>query len=142
MANTFFNTIKTFINRLVDVISQGNLERIKILNEFNRVFNEAYCAGETDKLCKVTTAIGNTAFRHELSSFYLRSGFKITIENDKNIKRSDLVEITKYVTDSLPFVRQLMALGYDTLIVHGKNSRRRAEICLKDIADLKAYMLN
>ncbi len=134
--------ISTLLNRVVDIVSSGSLERVRIIKEFNMVFQEAYQSGDIDRLCTVTTGPGNPDFRHELSSFYLRSAFKITIHNDSNLNDNDYYDISKYVIESAPFVRQLMALGYDTLKIVGKNTMRGIQIPLKEIANLHAYMLN
>lgn len=142
MAQNIFSMIATFLNRVVDVVSQGNLERVKIIREFNLVFREAFTQGDIDRLCVVTTSPGNPEFKHELSTFYLRSGFKITIENDNHLTESDIIEISKYVIESGAFVRQLMAMGYDTLILKGRNSFMGIHIPLKEIANLHNYMLN
>jgi hypothetical protein len=130
-----FDKILTFINRIADVISQGSFERVKMLSEFNSVFKDAYFEGAIDRLCKVTTSIGDPSFK-------FRSGFKITIENDENLKESDFHEISRYVVQSKHFVRQLMALGYDTLIIIGKNQINGIQISLKAIADLHDYMID
>ena len=142
MPSNIFSRIATFLNRVVDVVSQGNLERVRIIREFNIVFREAFMQGDIDRLCVVTTSPGKPEFRHELSTFYLRSGFKITIENDNNLTEGDFMEISKYVIESAAFVRQLMALGYDTLTIKGKNSFMGLQIPLKEIANLHNYMLN
>jgi len=142
MSNNILSRISTFINRVVDAVSQGSFERVRILREFNLVFREAYMQMELDRLCIVTTSPGNQANKHDLSTFYLRSGFKITIENDHKLLENDYIEIAKYVIESRAFVRQLMALGYDTLIIKGKNQYRGLEIPLKTIANLHDYMLN
>lgn len=55
---------------------------------------------------------------------------------------SEIEEIAGYILDSKSFVRQLMALGYDTLIIVGKNTYKSAEYSLNDVADLHKYMLN
>ncbi len=142
MSSNIFSRIVTFLNRVVDVVSQGNLERVRIIREFNLVFKEAFMQGDIDRLCVVTTSAGKPEFKHELSTFYLRSGFKITIENDNHLTEEDFIEISKYVIESAAFVRQLMALGYDTLIIKGKNSFIGLQIPLKEIANLHNYMLN
>ncbi len=134
--------ITTLLNRVVDVLSSGSLERVRIIKEFNIVFQEAYQSGDIDRLCSVTTGPGNPDFRHELSTFYIRSGFKITIHNDSKMVDNDYYEISRYVIESAPFVRQLMALGYDTLKIVGKNTMIGIQIPLKEIANLHAYMLN
>ena len=141
MAN-IFSRIGTLLNRVVDIVSQGSLERVRILREFNLVFKEAFQSQNIDRHCTVTTSPGNPSFRHELSTMYIRSGFKITIQNDNNLIESDYIEISKYVIESAAFVRQLMALGYDTLIIKGKNQYKSLEIPLKEIANLHKYMLN
>ena len=142
MADTLISKIATFINRVVDTISQGNLDRATILREYNITFKEAFIQGDTNLLCKVTTAPGNQSFKHGLSSFYLRSGFKVTIENDTSLTENDLFEISKYFIDNKAGVRQLMAYGYDTLIIVGKSSPQGVQIALKKISDLQDYMLN
>lgn len=141
MSANIFSKITTLLNRLVDVVSQGNLQRVKIITEFNQVFKDAFYSSDLDRLCKVTTAPGNPTFKHELSSFYLRSGFKITIENDDSLGETDYKIISGYVIESEAFVRQLMALGYDTLIIKGRNSFSGIQIPLKEIANLHSYML-
>lgn len=142
MATNIFSRISRLLNRVVDIVSTGNLERVRIIKEFNQVFKEGFYSADIDRLCKVTTAPGNPEFKHELSSFYLRSGFKITIENDDNLTENDFINISNYVIESSAFVRQIMALGYDTLIIKGKNSYYGHQISLKKIANFQNYMLN
>lgn len=142
MSKNIFTRLTTLLNRVVDIVSQGNLQRVRIISEFNQVFKDAFYSSEIDRLCRVTTSPGNPKFKHELSSFYLRSGFKITIENDDHIGENDYRTISNYVIESEAFVRQLMALGYDTLIIKGKNSFTGIQIPLKEIANLHNYMLN
>lgn len=142
MANNLFSKITTFINRVVDVISQGNFERVMILNQYNITFREAYLNGDLNILCKVTTSPGNPDFKHELSTYFLRSGFKVTIENDNNLEENDLMELSIFFIENKAGVRQLMAYGYDTLIIIGKNNRRGIHISFKKIATLQNYMLD
>jgi hypothetical protein len=142
MGVNVFSKISILINRIVDVITQGNLERVKVMSEFNRVFKDAFYSQEFNRLCSVTTSKGNPRFKHELSAFYLRSGFKITILNDDNLTEGDYSYIASYVVLSKEFVRQLMAMGYDTLIIRGKSRSTGLEIPLKEIANLNDYMLD
>lgn len=142
MAINIFSKISTLLNRVVDIITQGGLERVRVLSEFNSVFKAAFQAGEFDRLCSVTTSKGNQKFKHELSTIYLRSGFKITIMNDENLKKQDFSKIAKYFVINKAFARKLMALGYDTLLIKGKSSTTGLEIPLKEIASLNDYMVN
>lgn len=142
MADNMFSRLTSFLNKMVDVITHGNFERMNMLREMNLVFKEAYLNGDLDRYCKVSTTSGNPNFKHELSFFYMRSGFKITIENDSNLTQTEFMEISKYIIESKPFVRQLMAFGYDTLVISGKIHFKGIQISLKDIASLQNYMLN
>ena len=141
MSVNLFDSLKKLFNRVVDIVIQGNLDRVRIISEFNRVFNQAYLSSEIDRKCSVTTSPGKPEFRHELSSFYLRSGFKITILNDDYLTETDLFEISGYVLESQGFVRKLMAIGYDTLIVKGKNSTNGLQIPLKKFGNIDGYMI-
>jgi hypothetical protein len=127
---------------MVDVITQGNLERVRIISQFNQAFKEAYLQSDLEYYCKVTTCPGNEKFKHGMSSFFLRSGFKITIENDSNIEENNFVDIASYVIASAPFVRQLMALGYDTLILKGKTRNYEVQYSLKEVSDFHKYMID
>lgn len=142
MALNIFSKISTLVNRVLDIITQGGLERVRVLNEFNNVFKAAFEEGEFNKLCSVTTSKGNPQFGHELSTIYLRSGFKITILNDDFLKKQDFSKIAKYFIINKEFARKLMALGYDTLIIKGKSSTTGLEIPLKEIASLNDYMVS
>ncbi len=133
--------ISSFLSKVVDIITQGNLERIRIISEFNTVFKDAYLQGEVDRLCSVVTSVGNPKYRHALSTISLRSGFKIIIENDDDLSENNFWEIAKYVLENPPFIRQLMALGYDTLIIAGRLNKSGIQISLKQVVDLQKYML-
>jgi len=119
----------------------GSLERVRIVSMMNQGFRECYYAGELSKLCHVSIAAGDPDYRHDMSSIWLRSGFKITIENDSGLKESELFEIAQYILTNVPFVRQLMSMGFDTLIVIGKNSVVGRQFSLKAYADLLGYFL-
>ena len=143
MTQNIISRITTLINRLVDVISQGSFERVKILREFNITFKQAWEEKSLDRLCFVTTAPGDPDFKHGLSTYYLRSGFKITIENDEDLTEKECGEISKYVVESRPFVRQLMAMGYDTLIIKGKQPYKKGvNLALKEISNLQDHMIS
>ena len=74
-----------------------------------------------------------------MSAFFLRSGFKISIENDNNIKDSEFRDISQYILSNKPFIRQLMTLGFDTLIVTGKTSRKA--ILFKKLYAIRRFLI-
>lgn len=133
--------IKTLLSNLINSLLDGSFERIRIISQMNAAFKEYFTTGEFNRLCKVSVSQGNSAFAHEMSSLWLRSGFKITIENDTLLKESEINELAAYVTDNAAFVRQLMAMGFDTLVIKGKTTGMTKGYALKKFANLNQYYI-
>lgn len=134
--------ITDFIKNLINSLLDGSFERMTLINQMNKAFKEYYISGENNFLCKVSIAQGDVDFKHEMSSMWFRSGFKITIENDYSVKESDFMDISQYVLQNLSFIRQLMALGFDTLIVQGKTTKKGKKFSLKAYANLNNYFIS
>lgn len=130
-----------FLNNLVNAILDGSFEMVKLVNQMNAGFKEYFYSGELNRMCRASISLGDPDFRHELSAMWFRSGFKITIENDTNLKDSEVMEISEYVLNNGAFIRQLMAMGFDTLIVQGANNRVGKKFSLKAYSNLKNYFL-
>ncbi|MDL2244256.1 hypothetical protein LJC54_01955 [Parabacteroides sp. OttesenSCG-928-J18] len=107
----------------------------------NTAFKEYFLSGEFGRFCKVSISQGCWEYAHEMSSLWFRSGFKISIENDTVLKESEIHELAKYVTDNATFVRQLMAMGFDTLVIKGKTTGMGREYALKQFANLNQYFI-
>ena len=105
--------IVDFFKNLLNSLVGTSLERMKLINTMNQTFKDSYCS----------------------------SGFKISIENDNNIKDSEFRDISQYILSNKPFIRQLMTLGFDTLIVTGKTSRKGMQYCLKSYTQLGGFSL-
>ena len=133
--------IKTLLTNLINTLLDGSFERIRIISQMNSAFKEYFTTGEFNRLCKVSIAQGNSAFAHEMSSLWIRSGFKITIENDSSLHESEINELAAYITDNASFVRQLMAMGFDTLTIKGKTSGMTKGFALKKFANLNQYYI-
>lgn len=133
-----FDFLKNLLNSLLD----GSFERTRIITSMNQTFKEYYYSGELERLCKVSISVGEQKFAHEMSAFFFRSGFKISIENDSNIKSSELRDIAQHVLSNRPFIRLLMSLGFDTLIVKGKTTSLENRYALKQYTELSGFMLS
>ena len=107
----------------------------------NTAFKEFFMSGEMTRFCKVSISQGRSEFAHEMSTLWFRSGFKLSIENDLNIKLSEINELSLYILSNAAFVRQLMALGFDTLVIKGKTTGTTEYYALKKYADLKQYYI-
>lgn len=133
--------IADFFKNLINTLLDGSFERMRVINAMNQSFKEYYYSGEIDRLCKVSISQGDEEFRHEMSSVWFRSGFKITIENDNNLKESEINDISRFILSNNAFIRQLMAMGFDTLIIQGRISRMGKKYSLKAYANLDSYFI-
>ncbi len=134
-------SIKEFFNNLLNALLDGSFERVKIINQMNTAFKEYFMSGEFGRLCKVSISQGRSEFAHEMSVLWFRSGFKLSIENDYNLKQSEIKELSLYVTSNAAFIRQLMALGFDTLVIEGKTTKIAEYYALKKYANLNQYYI-
>ena len=134
--------IRAIITNLINSLLDGSLERMRIISQMNAAFKEYFTTGASTRLCKVSISQGNSAFAHEMSSLWIRSGFKITIENDYSLRESEMEELASNVTDNAAFVRQLMAIGFDTLIIKGKTTGKTKSFALKRYANLNQYFIS
>lgn len=130
-----------FFKNLLDSLLSGSFERLKIVNGMNDAFKEYYYSGELNRLCKVSIAPGNPNFHHEMSAAFFRSGFKVTIENDNNIKESEMREISKYILSNTAFIRQLMSIGFDTLYIEGNTTKKKIAYALKEYGSLDNFFI-
>lgn len=119
MFSKIYALLKSIINATLDL----SLEKVQTINELNKGFREQYLSGEALRYVTVSITIGDSKYRHSMSSSFLRSGFMLVIQNDEKLTESEANEIAKYILDNEPFVRKLMVFGFDTLIVKGKTTR-------------------
>lgn len=133
----FIDYLKSLLDRFVG----GSFERMRIVQEMNMSFKEMYCTGAIEYFCKVSISMGESAFRHEMSAFIFRSGFKVTIENDANLQKSEMRELASYITTNKAFLRQLMTLGFDTLIIAGKTTGHEHKYEIRKFTSALSYML-
>ena len=134
--------IRAIITNLINSLLDGSFERMRIISQMNAAFKEYFTTGEFNRLCKVSISQGNSAYAHEMSSLWISSGFKITIENDSYLRESEMDELATNVTDNAAFVRQLMALGFDTLTIKGKTTGKAKCFALKRYAILSQYFIS
>lgn len=133
--------IRTLISNLINSLLDGSFERVRVISQMNVAFKEYFTTGEFNRMCKVSISAGKSQYAHEMSSLWIRSGFKITVENDMSLKESEINELASYVTDNPQFIRQLMAMGFDTLVIKGKTTSIFRDYPLKKFANLNHYFI-
>lgn len=134
--------IVEFFKNLLNSLLDGSFERVRIIKSMNKAFQEYYVTGEIDRLCKVSITSGNQSYKHEMSTVFFRSGFRISVENDSDIKDSELRDISQYILSNTAFVRQLMALGFDTLVTSGKTTGKSFSYSLKEYTTLTQFLID
>jgi hypothetical protein len=133
--------IKTFFTNLINTLLDGSFERVRIISQMNVAFKEYFTCGEFCRLCKVSISQGRSEYAHEMSSLSFRSGFKISIENDFALKESEINELATYMTSNEAFIRQLMSMGFDTLVIKGNTTGITKSYALKKYANLNQYFI-
>lgn len=135
-------SIKTFFTNLIDSLLEGSFERVRVVNQMNMAFREYFISGNIVRLCKVSISQGCSEYAHEMSSLWFRSGFKVTIENDTSLKMSEMTDLAGCIINNVAFVRQLMSMGFDTLVVKGKSNGMHKNYALKKYANLNNYFID
>lgn len=134
-------SIREFFKNLLNSLLDGSFDRMRVINAMNQSFRECFYSEEFNRLCRASISQGEQRFAHEMSAFWFRSGFKISIENDNGLGESEMKEIADNVLCNTSFVRQLMALGFDTLVIQGKTNEKTCKFSLKQYANLKNYYI-
>ena len=134
-------SIVEFLKNMLNSLLDGSFERVKIINEMNKGFKELFYSRVINRLCHVSISAGDPDFTHEMSSMSFRSGFKIGIENDMDLQMSEVMDLSKYILANTAFIRQLMSMGFDTLIIQGLNNGRGRKFSLKAYAKLNNYFI-
>ncbi len=133
--------IKDFLVSLIASIVDGNFQRRNLIRFINQAFKEAYILGNFDKNCNVSIVLGDADFRHQMSSFRVISGCQVSIENDYGISITEIMNIATPFLINKAFLSLLMSLGFDTLIVKGKYTKRGKSFCIHKYASLNDFIL-
>ena len=129
-----------FLKNAVNSAMDGSFQKMQIISQLNKSFEEQYLNGETNRLVKASITIGEQGFKHSMSVNYFRSGFLLIIQNDEYLKESEANEVAKYILMNQSFIKKLMSLGFDTLMVRGQ-STDSIKFKMSDFANLDSYFL-
>ena len=134
-------SIREFFKNLLNSLLDGSFDRMRVINAMNQSFRECFYSEEFNRLCRASISQGEQRYAHEMSACWFRSGFKISIENDNGLSESEIKEIADNVLCNTSFVRQLMAMGFDTLVIQGNTTEKTCKFSLKQYANLKNYYI-
>lgn len=99
-------------------------DRDRLISNFNNTFNSMFYGQELIWKCTASKSMGESVYKHAKSTWLLRSGFKITIENDRELTSDSMREIAESLLSNVSYVSDLMNNGFDTLVVFGMNTKQ------------------
>ena len=111
-------------------------ERRKLINAWNESAREAYISGAVPSLLEVSTSIGNSAYRHEMSK-WMMSGFRIKVKSGRPLMKEELLAIGRIILYNTQLVRRIVVLGWDTLEVYDASNKKGVMWAFKDFMDLR-----
>jgi len=116
--------VNDFIKGAVNTVLDASVERQQLINALNSIFKEMYITELVERSVKVSTCKGMEQFKHEMSASTLRSGLLFEVQNDASLRKVELQDIAFIILGFPPIIRQLKLLGFDTLVINGKNTER------------------
>lgn len=126
---------------LIRRIQNCSPERTWFLKELGQQFRILYTDGVLDYLCKVNITDGHADFRHDTSTNITKSGLKIVLDK-AIVKNADIREISQCLLSDKQIIKILMFLGFDTLVVSGREEKTSVLYCIRDYERYSTYILD
>src|SRR6476661_10524491 len=101
--------------------------RTQIIRRANAVFFHGFTSGKLKYYCQVERSMSVKSFKHRCHSW---NDFLVVIKNDFELSKVSLIKASEYFIENDLFIRQLVDLGFDKLIIKGENQECRLEIPL------------
>ena len=111
-------------------------ERRKLINSWNDSAKEAFISGAVPSLLEASTSIGNSNYRHEMSKWMI-SGFRIRVRSGRPLDKEELLAIGRIILYNNQLVRQIVALGWDTLEVYDASNKKGVQWAFRDFVSLR-----
>ena len=103
-------------NRIVEWFRDRS-ERNRLVQSFNQSARYAFIRGEAGTLLKASISKGNPEYRHMFSKL-MNTGFRIQALSGRVLSKDEMMDIGESILYNTILVRNLIALGWDTLEVH------------------------
>lgn len=91
-------------------------ERTKVVRNFNKSARDSFILGIAPTLLEAKITKGDPTYKHAFSKWH--SGFRIKAMSGRVLSRDEMIAIGNVILSNSVLVRQLIALGWDTLEVH------------------------
>jgi hypothetical protein len=124
---------------VLDFIREFSDRKI-LIREFNEIARLAFVNEEAPRLLKSRNTMGDSSYKHSNSRRFF-SGFRIDVKMGPKIKVEEIKFIGTIFLNNRPLLRQLMALGYDTIEVYGGDVDTYMQWNISSYANLDGYFL-
>ena len=88
------------------------------IDEINKQFYDLFISGKLKRLYEAHSTDGRMEDNHDMSSKRL-NGLELKIKNDNGITINEVEEFAQTFLANDELVRQLLSIGYSTLIIKG-----------------------
>lgn len=128
-----------FWNRIIDWFKDLS-ERDRLINDFNRSARESFTMLTVSTLLEALSKRGDSSYRHECSSLFLKTGFCIKATAGRALTKDEMLYIGSVILGNEPLTRRLFVLGWDTLIIEDIVGGKQVKWAIKDFTKI-GYLL-
>lgn len=114
-------------------------QRSKMIRRANAVFFDGFTSGKLEYYCQVERSMSVKSFKHRCHSW---NDFLVVIKNDHELTQVSLIKVSEYFIENDRFVRQLVLIGFEKLIIKGENHSGRLEIPLTELMYPHKYVFD
>lgn len=114
LENAHSITLKSICGALLN----GSFMKSTFIDEINKQFYDLFISGKLKRLYEAHSTVGRMEDNHDMSSKRL-NGLELKIKNDSGITINEVEEFAQTFLANDELVRQLLTIGYSTLIIKG-----------------------
>lgn len=114
LENAHSITLKSICGALLN----GSFVKSTFIDEINKQFYDLFISGKLKRLYEAHSTVGRMEDYHDMSSKRL-NGLELKIKNDSGITINEVEEFAQTFLANDELVRQLLTIGYSTLIIKG-----------------------
>lgn len=114
LENAHSITLKSICGALLN----GSFVKSTFIDEINKQFYDLFISGKLKRLYEAHSTVGRMEDNHDMSSKRL-NGLELKIKNDNGITINEVEEFAQTFLANDELVRQLLSIGYSTLIIKG-----------------------
>ena len=124
LKNAHSITLKSICGALLN----GSFVKSTFIDEINKQFYDLFITGKLKRLYEANSTVGRIEDNHDMSSKRL-NGLELKIKNDSGITINEVEEFAQTFLANDELVRQLLTIGYSTLIIKGTTSLPVLYVC-------------